>query len=244
MCSDTCLRGNTMKIQKKTFDYCGYDDYLYTGIQGFMMRQNHRLLSTGVRTSQNKKILEIGGAARPHCAVIPIKGVQDYWISDTLKPDNDKIDQGFSIHWHCPEQDPDYSYFKRSDTRFTRIIASHVWEHIHDPENALLKWVSLLEPNGIIDIAIPCDPGWAWRLGQIAGRRKATRVYDLSGSELDLLMTREHINPCQNLIRIVKAYTGKRGHYFPFKLRLTDVNLFVFFRLTQSDFRVEHSTLT
>ena len=111
-----------------------------------------------------------------------------------------------------------------------------MWEHIKDPEDILLKWISLLDDEGCLDISIPCDPGWAWRLGQRVGRRKAMRSYKMSSSDIDLLMTREHINPCQNLIRIVRSYTGKNGRYYPFNIPLSDINLFVFFRLYKTDF--------
>ena len=44
-------------IEKKNFIQQGYDDYLYTGLQGLVMRQNHRILSNGVNAKTNKKIL-------------------------------------------------------------------------------------------------------------------------------------------------------------------------------------------
>ena len=105
-----------------------------------------------------------------------------------------------------------------------------------DPEGNLLKWVSLLEDDGSLDIVIPCDPGWAWRLGQLAGRKKAMKLYNMSSREIDLMMTREHINSCQNLIKIIKYYTNRSGKYFPFYIPLADINLFTFFRLRKSDF--------
>ena len=44
------------KLAKKNFYYDGYDEYLYTGIQGFVMRQNHRILSKNVPYKVNRKI--------------------------------------------------------------------------------------------------------------------------------------------------------------------------------------------
>ena len=141
-----------------------------------------------------------------------------------------------SIKKHLIEDDPDYNFFSEKGILFSRIIASHLWEHISDPEGALLKWIGLLEEDGQLDIAIPCDPGWAWRFGQLMGRKKAMESYRMSSEDIDLMMTREHINSCQNLIRIVKSYTKVRGNYFPFFVPITDINLFVFFRLKKSDF--------
>ena len=103
----------------------------------------------------------------------------------------------------------------------------------------MLKWVNLLNDDGVLDIAIPCDPGWAWRLGQLVGRKKAMNAYNLSSADIDLIMTREHINSSQNLIRIVKSYTNKRGRYFPLFIPIVNVNLFVFFRFYKSDVFIE-----
>jgi hypothetical protein len=225
------------KLAKKSFYYNGYDEYLYTGIQGFVMRQNHRILSKNVPYKVNRKILEIGGGAKPHCSLIALEGVGDYWVSDSKEVLESNVNiSNMSIKKHLIEDDPDYNFFSEKGMLFSRIIASHVWEHISDPEEALLKWIGLLEEDGQLDIAIPCDPGWAWRFGQLVGRKKAMESYRMSSEDIDLMMTREHINSCQNLIRIVKSYTKVRGNYFPFFVPITDINLFVFFRLKKSDF--------
>lgn len=224
-------------MEKKKFIYDGYDEYLYTGLQGYVMRKNHKYLSKNISEKCNKRILDIGGAAKPHCSVIDLKGVNEYWVSDSreiLEKNTDLLE--YEIKKHIYEDDKDYNYFIDSGITFTRIIASHVWEHVIDPESHLLKWISLLDNEGFLDIAIPCDPGWAWRLGQLVGRKKAVKSYCVSSKDIDLIMTREHINSCQNLTRIVLSYTNKSGIYYPFHIPITDINLFVFFRLTKADF--------
>ena len=224
-------------MKKLDFQYDGYDEYMYTGIQGFIMRKNHEILSRKIPMKLNNKILEIGGGAKPHCSVVKLNNLKEYWISDSRNIlDSSTEISKHNIKKHFYDEDPNYEYFKNSDHLFSRIIASHVWEHVTDPEGTLLKWVSLLNYEGVLDIAIPCDPGWAWRLGQLAGRKKAMKIYNLSSSDIDLLMTREHINSCQNLIRIIKSYTNKGGSYFPFFIPFIDINFFVFFRLYKSDF--------
>ena len=94
----------------------------------------------------------------------------------------------------------------------------------------------MLNNDDVLDIAIPCDPVWAWRLGQLVGKGKAMNTYNLSSADIDLIMTREHINYCQNLMRIIKSCTNKRGRYFPLSIPIVGVNLFVFFRVYKSDF--------
>ena len=224
-------------MEKINFQYDGYNQYLYTGLQGYVMKQNHKILSKGIKAKQNQKILEIGGAIKPHLSIIELNGVDEYWISDSREifDKNDDL-KNYNIKEHIYDNDTEYKKFTSSNKTFTRIIASHVWEHVINPEETLLKWISLLDKNGILDIAIPCDPGWAWRLGQLIGRKKAVKTYKMSSNAIDLMMSREHVNSCQNLVRIIKYYTGSRGKYFPFYIPLIDINLFIFFRFKKNDF--------
>ena len=46
------------------------------------MRQNHKILSKNIPEKLNKKILEIGGAAKPHCSLVQLRDIGEYWISD------------------------------------------------------------------------------------------------------------------------------------------------------------------
>ena len=220
-----------MEIEKKTFSYAAYDEYLYTGLHGIVMRQNHKILSKGVNPRFNRKILEIGGAAKPHCSIINLDGVKEYWISDSMEVFNKSHTLPSTVtNKHYFDSDPNYEQLLSSKNRFSRIIASQVWEHVNDPEGTLLKWVNLLEEDGQLDIAIPCDPGWLWRLAQLVGRNKATKTYDMNSAAIDLMMTREHKNPCQNLRRIMKYYSNQKSKFYPFPLPISDFNLFVFFR--------------
>ena len=227
-----------MKVEIKKFEYHNYDEYLYTGLQGLIMRYNHRKLSKNIHEKINNRILDIGGAAKPHCSLVNLKGVNEYWISDSREIFDKNIDlKNYDIKKHIYEDDTDYKKFLGLNKKFTRIIASHVLEHVDKPEETLLKWASLLDHEGIIDIAIPCDPGWAWRFGQLISRKKAIKTYRMSSKDIDLIQAREHKNSCQNLIRIIKAYTNKRGSYFPCIIPWVDLNLLVFYRLRMSDFK-------
>ena len=66
--------------------------------------------------------------------------------------------------------------------------------------------MDLLQDNGRLDIAIPCDPGMLFRLGQLVGRKKAMKNYNMSYKEIELMLSREHINSAQNLLKIIKFY--------------------------------------
>lgn len=229
-----------MKYLKKLNYKSGYEKYLYTGIAGLLMRINHFKLSSNISENLNKKILEIGGGAVPHFKFIELKNVNEYWISDfdyLIKESKFKKQDktNFSIKYHNAETDPSYYEFFENNIKFTRIIASHVLEHLPNPEKILLDWINLLEDDGRLDIVIPCDPGIFFRFGQLLGRKKAMRNYGMSFKELELMLAREHINPCQNLIKIVKFYTDAKLSYFPFKIPLINLNLFVFIRINKED---------
>ena len=213
-----------------------YKNYLYTGFAGILMRTNHKKLSYGVDKKMNKKILEIGGGANPHFKIVNLEGVEEYWISDNkILLDNLKLNKtninNVPINYHNAEKDPFYNDFVSKNIKFNRIIASHVLEHIPNPEKTFLKWIDLLEPDGQLDIAIPCDPGILFRIGQLIGRKKAIKNYKLNFKEIELMMSREHINSCQNIQKIIKYYTSSKITYFPFKVPFINLNLFMFIKI-------------
>ncbi len=205
------------------------------------MKRNHVNLSSGLSKNLNNRILEIGGGASPHFNFIDLENVKEYWISDNkylLKESYFKNDEklSFEIYNHNAEFDPDYSIFFEKNIRFNRIIASHVWEHLPDPEKIFLNWINLLDEDGRLDIAIPCDPGILFRIGQLVGRKKAMKNYNMSFKEIELMLSREHINSCQNLLKIAKFYTDSKYSYFPFKIPLVNLNLFIFIRIYKKKF--------
>lgn len=232
---------NKMKYLKKLNYTAGYEKYLYTGLAGFLMRRNHINLSSGVSGNLNNRILEIGGGASPHFNIVDLENVNEYWISDNkylLKETYTKNDAelNFKIYNHNAEFDSGYSEFLNKNIKFNRIIASHVWEHLPNPEEIFLKWINLLDEDGRLDIAIPCDPGILFRLGQLVGRKKAMKNYGMSFKEIELMLSREHINSCQNLLKIVKFYTHSKYSYFPFRVPFVNLNLFIFIRVYKKDF--------
>lgn len=221
---------------------------MYTGLQGFLMRANHRILSRSLPQRGNQHILEIGGANRPHVTIVPLQGIASYTVSDTSNslsrmPDT-RLPRNAKLYYHRIDKDPDYAELTSDPAkRYTRIIASHCLEHIQDPEEALLSWANLLTSDGVIDLSIPCDPGLFWRLGQLLGRPKSRKTSNLTHDALDLLSSREHVNSANNLFKIIKFYTGKSGLFFPSVLPIIGLNLFIFFRLKRRDFELRQNII-
>ena len=65
-----------------------------------------------------------------------------------------------------------------------------------NPEKALVSWVNLLK-DGTLCLALPCDPGLLWRLGQLLAMKKACKLYKITPLKKDLWQSREHINALQ-----------------------------------------------
>lgn len=228
------------KVEKKiiNFNYEKYAGYLYSGPQGVLMNVNHYLLSRNVSIMQNRKILEIGGAGMPHFHKCELFGVEDYWISDVegvLNTSYTDKNEKFEVKLHSYTKDPDYESFEQLGLKFSRVIASHVWEHTKDPEDTLIKWLNLLDDDGQLDITIPCDPGWFWRFGQLWGRNKAKSIYGLSDKEIELYLSREHVNSAHNLLKIIDFYTSPKLMFFPSLVPSVNMNLLIHIRLKKQD---------
>lgn len=109
------------------------------------------------------------------------------------------------------------------DDSFDWLIATHVLEHVPFPHLAIQEWVRVLKPGGVLSIILPCDPGWAWRLGRHFGPRKQAENAALP---YDYYMAREHINSIFNLNQILKYHFPKRQvTWWPMRIPLPDLNL-------------------
>ena len=215
-----------------------------TGLRKWLNDIKHRKISSGVHPALNRKILEIGGGAHPHYKSLQLKGVDSYVVSD-LRTVLDSMDSeilpgaGLTAQKHYAEVDPSLLSLSGGESKFTRVIASHVWEHVFDPEQSLLDWTACLEHNGLLSLAIPCDPGYVWRFGQILTRNKVRKHLGFSTAEYDLVMSREHINAVQRLMRIFRFYYPRgKVRKFPFPFMPVEVNLYVFLSATRGQFAV------
>jgi phosphatidylethanolamine/phosphatidyl-N-methylethanolamine N-methyltransferase len=215
-----------------------YTEYLYSGLQGFTMATSHRLMEIGVDRRTNSNCLEIGGGLMPHFLWMDFQEITNYTISDNnttnVQQLKSKLRSHFDVEFHDRNADPSLS---RLSGQYTRIIASHVLEHIENPEETILRWISLLDGDGIISISLPCDPGWLWRCAQFMSCRKFIRLTGTSFQEYELISAREHVSSVQRLLKIIRYYFEKyRIIWFPSLLPVVDFNLFCIITLTKSEF--------
>ena len=104
-----------------------------------------------------------------------------------------------------------------------RLIATHVLEHINDPHVVLEEWSRVLRKGGVMSLILPCDPGWAWRLGRRFGPRAK---WEKLGVPYDYWMAREHVNSIFNLRMLIRYYFDDISEFwYPLRIPTPDLNL-------------------
>lgn len=204
-----------------------YHDVNYdSGLTGYFLRKSHVWAETehGEET-YFPKVLEVGAGTGEHIKHVKHK-FDEYWITDLNPP----MMTGFNNDAH--EQKNEKIFFSKQDATkltfedqsFDRVIAAHVLEHLINPTDALREWVRVLKPNGVLSLVLPCDPGVAWRLGRyLVARKKAIA----NGIEYDYWMAREHVNPINNLVSLIRYYfPNAQEKWLPLKITSMDFNLF------------------
>ena len=207
------------------YDRTFYENYNYgKGPRSYFMGKSHVLLEK--QFSKNdffENVIEMGSGVAYHLPYVRHKYTRfvmtdtDDAVMDELGkmvfPENiaiKKLDGGLELPY--------------SDNTFDRLIASHVLEHIHHPEIILREWSRIVKKDGIISLALPCDPGISWRFGRMFGRKAAQKK---GMKEYDLIMALQHVNPINVLIAIIEYFfPDKKEIFWPFGLRSIDLNFF------------------
>ena len=111
-----------------------------------------------------------------------------------------------------------------SDGTFDALTFTYLLRYVDDPQATLCELARVVKPGGVVSILLPSDPGFAWRLGRNLGpRRSAERV----GLAYDYWMAREHINPINALVELIKYYFDDlQQEWWPFRFPSMDLNLF------------------
>jgi ubiquinone/menaquinone biosynthesis C-methylase UbiE len=198
-----------------------YGELNYSGLTGVVMRAGHRLMERpfGLR-SRFPKVLEVGAGDGRHLPFVRHR-FDEYWLTDGSEA---------MLGSTPPTSDPRIRKLVASARRlpfesgsFDRLIASHVLEHLAAPHEVLREWARLVRTGGVISIVIPCDPGFAWRLGRHLGPRRRAKAH---GIAYDFVMAREHVNPVGNLVAFLRYYwPDLQERWWPARLASLDLNL-------------------
>jgi phosphatidylethanolamine/phosphatidyl-N-methylethanolamine N-methyltransferase len=195
-------------------------------LQSATMRASHRLTEKNFHDHDHfSKVVEIGVGPGEHLPFVQ-HGFDQYILTDldaktlaVAKKNLKGIHEGKLLY-----ETQNGAELTCEDNCYDRLIATHVLEHVYQPHLVLKEWMRAVKNGGILSILIPTDPGLAWRLGRSLGPRKKAIA---QGVPYDYVMAREHVNPCNNLIALMRHYFPERREaWWPFPIPSIDLNLF------------------
>lgn len=222
-----------------------YDDYLSKwaalyegknydeGMAGYFLTKSHVWCEAAF--DENRKfgqVLEVGAGTGVHLKHVRHK-FDRYVMTDLNAPFLDAA--ALKQHQHGDKvvaMAQDATKLEFGDATFDRVIGAHVLEHLPKPHEVLREWERVLKPGGILSLVLPCDPGFAWRLGRAVGARGK---FVKAGIEYDYWMAREHINAINNLVAFVRYYFKGRVQelWRPMIVPSMDMNLFYIAHITK-----------
>ena len=208
----------------RKISYDSYEKYLYGGkLSSFVMGVSHQLLERGILHFDNDHVLEICGANSCHYKWIKSPVSKYVVIDHSLPMEAQKIKEVEYLLCDSVWKPLDFE-----DNFFSRVIASHLWEHVSDPEKYLLDWYRVLRPGGVISIALPCDPGFLWQLGKEINVGRWLKLTKLMREDYDYINAHEHVNSIYNLEAILRFHFKKNLviHKWPCSFLPIWMNLF------------------
>lgn len=215
-------REHYLAFFEKSYDAVNYDK---PSLAARVLGHGHTLLERAFGPETRfETVVEVGAGHGEHLAHVR-HGFSRYIMTDW---NADELGRRFDL----PEwRDKGVEVMAQDATRLTlpdnsadRLIASHVLEHLPRPTEALRDWSRVVKDGGVISIALPCDPGFAWRLGRHFGPRRANHA--AGNTAYDYWMAYEHVNAIQNLHTFLAYYFDRRDEiWFPLGVKSFNFNL-------------------
>ncbi|MCF6320935.1 MAG: class I SAM-dependent methyltransferase [Rhizobiaceae bacterium] len=188
-----------------------------------VLDHSHKVLENMFSSSDHfSDVLEIGAGSGKHLDSIR-HGYDRYVMSDGNPKMLDQAKQRHNDNNRISFEVADARELHFEDKSFDRVIATHVLEHLINPHDILREWARVIKPGGTLSLVLPCDPGFAWRLGRNLGVRQRAQS---AGMEYDYWMAREHVNSIYNLVTFINYYfEDVKTTWWPMRLPLADINL-------------------
>ncbi|RME15483.1 MAG: class I SAM-dependent methyltransferase [Bdellovibrio sp.] len=177
-----------------------------------------------LKNSRNQKVrtLEVGAGLGEHVSWENLKN-QEYYLFEYRKDWCDFLRQKYPhlnvVHGDIQKKTPFEDHF------FDRIIAIHVLEHLPDLPRALDEVARILRPEGVLDIVLPCEGGWAYELARkLSSERMFKKKFKM---EYRPIIKSEHVNTLPEILFALreKGWQVERSKYFPLKIPLWSFNL-------------------
>ena len=202
----------------KIYQNTNYD----SGLTGYFLKKSHEWSEKKFdKTMKLNKVHEVGAGSGVHIDYVKHQN-DEYYMTDLhdsfINQSKDKVNDKVILKIE------DATKLSFEDNTFDRVIATHILEHVQSPHEVLMEWTRVLKPGGVLTIVLPCDPGFAWRLGRNLFARKS---FINKGIDYDYWISREHINPINNLVSFIKTYFNETEESWkPFSIPSMDLNLF------------------
>lgn len=203
------------------------------GLAGWVMRRSHALLEKDFGPDVHfARVLEVGAGSGVHLRYVR-HSFESYVMTDTSSAMLERVAEWprAKASGTVSARVADAAHLDLPDASVDRLIATHVLEHLPQPQLVMEEWLRVVRPGGVLSIVLPCDPGMLWRLGRHFGPRARGRS---RGLEYDYVMALEHINPVNNLVAIIRHHAlRRRERWWPAMLPSMDLNLIYAVNITR-----------
>lgn len=191
-----------------------YNDFLYVGAQGFLMRRLHTLMERPFSRSDHFSLtVEVGAGEGQHLPYVR-HNFDRYVMTDIRTPQSATV-LPTRVEFRAANAE-DLQFEEKS---IDRLVSTCVLHHLTDPERALQSWRTMVRPGGVLTIQLSTDPGLVLRLGRHMTTRRAAKKL---GLDYDLEVAREHRNHAGGLMVMIERMFATDevryvGHPFPWR---------------------------
>ena len=201
----------------------------------------HRALERDRRTGAFRDVLEIGSGDLEHLAyvehdcaryrAVDLRAPSDPSVAMSSRPPNIAAVEVLQM---------DGTNLDFPDATFDRVLATCVIMHVERPDLALVEWLRVTKPGGVVDFLVPCDPGLVLRLFRWLVNERTAMRFGVSRREYRLLNALDHISSfarIDELVQmVVRESTGltARTKYFPFRVPSWNLNGFAVYSIQKA----------
>jgi SAM-dependent methyltransferase len=190
----------------------------------------HKFLEKGHENNHGLTILEVGANKGEHLKFVKT-GWKMYHSTDLHVPNNQKLLSAENVVVEIQNVED----LKYPDNKFDRVIATCLFHHLQNPEQAASEILRVTKIGGVISILIPNDPGVMYRLLRsmttLRVARKGSKV-----DEIQLIHAREHRNHYLSIFVILKFVFKNQSvkiRHFPFYFKSYNLNALTVLEITK-----------